>query len=182
MIANDDGGDALQMGVRTMRSYRPPPKRAGQGKTEKNQQMRTGPFPRPRGRASARVMAVFCMGRVAAWHVHHPQHRRAVRLEKPHEEHVGKTKKDHVQARRVVQRDVRLDDHGRALTRHQSERLEDQLDHQPGHDHSGVRRREEEQRSEEHTSELQSLAYLVCRLLLEKKKKQKTMHVITYKT
>src|SRR5205823_10710418 len=32
-------------------------------------------------------------------------------------------------------------------------------------------------RSEEHTSELQSLAYLVCRLLLEKKKKQKTTHV-----
>src|SRR2546423_6728325 len=30
-------------------------------------------------------------------------------------------------------------------------------------------------RSEEHTSELQSLAYLVCRLLLEKKKK-KTEH------
>src|SRR2546425_3475090 len=29
---------------------------------------------------------------------------------------------------------------------------------------------EEEKRSEEHTSELQSLAYLVCRLLLEKKK------------
>src|SRR2546425_4884882 len=29
-------------------------------------------------------------------------------------------------------------------------------------------------RSEEHTSELQSLAYLVCRLLLEKKKKQTT--------
>src|SRR2546425_7829379 len=31
-----------------------------------------------------------------------------------------------------------------------------------------------EQRSEEHTSELQSLAYLVCRLLLEKKKKYHT--------
>src|SRR2546425_7306766 len=33
-------------------------------------------------------------------------------------------------------------------------------------------------RSEEHTSELQSLAYLVCRLLLEKKKKTKisTIH------
>src|SRR5687767_15696969 len=30
-------------------------------------------------------------------------------------------------------------------------------------------------RSEEHTSELQSLAYLVCRLLLEKKKKK---HII----
>src|SRR2546425_3405610 len=28
------------------------------------------------------------------------------------------------------------------------------------------------ERSEEHTSELQSLAYLVCRLLLEKKKKR----------
>src|SRR5687767_5044492 len=32
---------------------------------------------------------------------------------------------------------------------------------------------EMEYRSEEHTSELQSLAYLVCRLLLEKKKKTK---------
>src|SRR3989441_11434829 len=30
-------------------------------------------------------------------------------------------------------------------------------------------------RSEEHTSELQSLAYLVCRLLLEKKKKNNTL-------
>src|SRR2546425_2473160 len=34
-------------------------------------------------------------------------------------------------------------------------------------------------RSEEHTSELQSLAYLVCRLLLEKKKKQ-TIQDSTY--
>src|SRR2546425_3479094 len=32
------------------------------------------------------------------------------------------------------------------------------------------KRESEQQRSEEHTSELQSLAYLVCRLLLEKKK------------
>src|SRR2546425_7811598 len=31
-------------------------------------------------------------------------------------------------------------------------------------------------RSEEHTSELQSLAYLVCRLLLEKKKKSSYIH------
>src|SRR2546425_3023100 len=31
-------------------------------------------------------------------------------------------------------------------------------------------------RSEEHTSELQSLAYLVCRLLLEKKKKKDEAH------
>src|SRR2546425_8102005 len=39
-------------------------------------------------------------------------------------------------------------------------------------------------RSEEHTSELQSLAYLVCRLLLEKKKKKKMtkrMHKSTKK-
>src|SRR2546425_2419393 len=34
--------------------------------------------------------------------------------------------------------------------------------------------RQSEHRSEEHTSELQSLAYLVCRLLLEKKKKKIT--------
>src|SRR2546425_3216580 len=35
-------------------------------------------------------------------------------------------------------------------------------------------------RSEEHTSELQSLAYLVCRLLLEKKKKENSnKHTLT---
>src|SRR2546425_1315741 len=33
-------------------------------------------------------------------------------------------------------------------------------------------------RSEEHTSELQSLAYLVCRLLLEKKKKKTKKNTI----
>src|SRR2546425_8677914 len=32
-------------------------------------------------------------------------------------------------------------------------------------------------RSEEHTSELQSLAYLVCRLLLEKKKKKNKKYI-----
>src|SRR5687767_15667223 len=37
-------------------------------------------------------------------------------------------------------------------------------------------RRRIRKRSEEHTSELQSLAYLVCRLLLEKKKKQYLPH------
>src|SRR5947199_2775399 len=34
-------------------------------------------------------------------------------------------------------------------------------------------------RSEEHTSELQSLRHLVCRLLLEKKKKKKHQHTKT---
>src|SRR3712207_8934273 len=36
-----------------------------------------------------------------------------------------------------------------------------------------------EDRSEEHTSELQSRQYLVCRLLLEKKKKYKSYHVVS---
>ena len=35
-------------------------------------------------------------------------------------------------------------------------------------------------RSEEHTSELQSRQYLVCRLLLEKKKKTNTKHSMTF--
>src|SRR5437016_9730756 len=39
--------------------------------------------------------------------------------------------------------------------------------------HSG---RTDPKRSEEHTSELQSLTNLVCRLLLEKKKKKKVNH------
>src|SRR2546425_9040187 len=34
-------------------------------------------------------------------------------------------------------------------------------------------------RSEEHTSELQSLAYLVCRLLLEKKKNEPKEHTLS---
>src|SRR5471030_2389712 len=37
-------------------------------------------------------------------------------------------------------------------------------------------------RSEEHTSELQSLRHLVCRLLLEKKKKKKKTHIQIKKT
>src|SRR2546429_4306620 len=36
-------------------------------------------------------------------------------------------------------------------------------------------------RSEEHTSELQSRLHLVCRLLLEKKKKKKTKHKLCKK-
>src|SRR3989449_6407724 len=36
-------------------------------------------------------------------------------------------------------------------------------------------------RSEEHTSELQSRLHLVCRLLLEKKKKKKTKECVLYK-
>src|SRR2546425_6713167 len=40
------------------------------------------------------------------------------------------------------------------------------------HKTDAVAQRNHRRRSEEHTSELQSLAYLVCRLLLEKKKKK----------
>src|SRR5438046_3919204 len=43
-------------------------------------------------------------------------------------------------------------------------------EHGPAHGNRGYRRLP---RSEEHTSELQSLTNLVCRLLLEKKKKRK---------
>src|SRR5687767_15644889 len=46
-------------------------------------------------------------------------------------------------------------------------------------DHRGKDRPLDEERSEEHTSELQSLAYLVCRLLLEKKKKTSELLCIT---
>src|SRR2546429_7213787 len=64
--------------------------------------------------------------------------------------------------------------------------------HQPERDHRQVRPRKiakpRETRSEEHTSELQSRLHLVCRLLLEKKKKQTrplhqhttTVHQITH--
>src|SRR2546425_5067248 len=45
------------------------------------------------------------------------------------------------------------------------------IDRRFAYDSSGIWKRSNQTRSEEHTSELQSLAYLVCRLLLEKKKK-----------
>src|SRR2546425_4823563 len=44
------------------------------------------------------------------------------------------------------------------------------IDRQVAHDRDQPGRELGAMRSEEHTSELQSLAYLVCRLLLEKKK------------
>src|SRR2546425_13309201 len=52
-------------------------------------------------------------------------------------------------------------------------RSRDPVRGQVGHAGRLVEDHLQEQRSEEHTSELQSLAYLVCRLLLEKKKKNK---------
>src|SRR3712207_7157077 len=49
-------------------------------------------------------------------------------------------------------------------------RLHHQYHDQPRGADGGVERRPPARRSEEHTSELQSRQYLVCRLLLEKKK------------
>src|SRR2546425_6055310 len=51
--------------------------------------------------------------------------------------------------------------------------LQDEAHQPPPHRAVGVHASDHFLRSEEHTSELQSLAYLVCRLLLEKKKKKK---------
>src|SRR5262245_65916162 len=45
------------------------------------------------------------------------------------------------------------------------------------HDVRQGRRQDDPARSEEHTSELQSLRHLVCRLLLEKKKKKKKTNI-----
>src|SRR2546422_1677228 len=49
---------------------------------------------------------------------------------------------------------------------------DERLAHAPGDESLEAEQRHE--RSEEHTSELQSRLHLVCRLLLEKKKKNKT--------
>src|SRR3712207_8599048 len=72
----------------------------------------------------------------------------------------------HEEARGRSQRRVAADEPGRECNRRRPEHLLD----------GGRRaeRREASARSEEHTSELQSRQYLVCRLLLEKKKKAET--------
>src|SRR2546425_8018873 len=66
---------------------------------------------------------------------------------------------DAVRPRQMGRRDDRDRANGQALHRGDQRALH--------------RRRAAACRSEEHTSELQSLAYLVCRLLLEKKKQKK---------
>src|SRR2546422_7112501 len=73
----------------------------------------------------------------------------------------------------------RLPDHGVPLAR-----VRDQLDGPVGVEIAGRGRPEDPaggelrkvRRSEEHTSELQSRLHLVCRLLLEKKKKSVELH------
>src|SRR3712207_7656172 len=65
---------------------------------------------------------------------------------------------------------VRLDGIGRVLTRG-AHRVGEQFAADLDVEAAGAR-------SEEHTSELQSRQYLVCRLLLEKKKKNRTSNVL----
>src|SRR3712207_7136294 len=67
---------------------------------------------------------------------------------------------DHPLTARAIARELGIDGDGAVVT---------------GRDLDGLSAAElEERRSEEHTSELQSRQYLVCRLLLEKKKTKKT--------
>src|SRR2546429_1730573 len=54
---------------------------------------------------------------------------------------------------------------------------DDDAEHQRAEDDGGVEHVGQDVRSEEHTSELQSRLHLVCRLLLEKKKKN-TMYIV----
>src|SRR3712207_7574080 len=63
-----------------------------------------------------------------------------------------------------------LDDVEHAQREHRVDQPERGVDGVPGQHHA---QRPGQRRSEEHTSELQSRQYLVCRLLLEKKKQQK---------
>src|SRR2546425_2347574 len=78
--------------------------------------------------------------------------------------------------RSILRTDARFGEHRRRLYHHESGATDcaaPQMDKMPVVRvaiHAGVLTH----RSEEHTSELQSLAYLVCRLLLEKKKKNQT--------
>src|SRR3989441_6950129 len=72
----------------------------------------------------------------------------------------------------VPERDGRVGA-GRAEIAHRRDPPDDVTLHGPPL-HLGVCVDQPRDRSEEHTSELQSLAYLVCRLLLEKKKKQRS--------
>src|SRR2546425_7925755 len=68
----------------------------------------------------------------------------------------------------------------RLENRLQSHPLQD-IPHPRGRGYPPLRRLARQLRSEEHTSELQSLAYLVCRLLLEKKKKHNEA-MLTYES
>src|SRR5205814_3380765 len=75
---------------------------------------------------------------------------------------------EHAPERRMV----RL--HHAVLMMLQSQRLERApLERRPPDSRAHLADPQRESRSEEHTSELQSLRHLVCRLLLEKKKKKK---------
>src|SRR2546425_9551506 len=73
---------------------------------------------------------------------------------------------------RSSQREI-LRPHARQAERHERDQRDDFRDRRDAahvRSQRGTADVDDGERSEEHTSELQSLAYLVCRLLLEKKK------------
>src|SRR5258707_3144074 len=72
---------------------------------------------------------------------------------------------------RSQQTDLQDETHDPADVRHEKcEKNADAHGHERGDDAERERAENDRVRSEEHTSELQSRQYLVCRLLLEKKK------------
>src|SRR2546430_11912370 len=76
--------------------------------------------------------------------------------------------------RRVAQQQLGKRERRREPGRHAEHLRRDGVDNHEATEHvgnRGIQRRQDAQRSEEHTSELQSQSNLVCRLLLEKKKK-----------
>src|SRR2546425_3583888 len=92
------------------------------------------------------------------------------------QEYVGAAGKWHRRAEFRPHKTVEKRQHCSRNPRQQRLRPAHGLDDQGNHDKRAGRKRcwrGLRERSEEHTSELQSLAYLVCRLLLEKKKKHK---------
>src|SRR5437899_8747683 len=65
--------------------------------------------------------------------------------------------------------------------RHRHVRLDARVHADPSAARAAAEVQREHERSEEHTSELQSLRHLVCRLLLEKKKEEEFRTVTTNK-
>src|SRR5436309_12321821 len=90
-----------------------------------------------------------------------------------HQAHIACSREESRPRGRALERHVRKGAHGRIVAA--SFELVDVLACNPGRlrELCSFRRRHRGLRSEEHTSELQSRENLVCRLLLEKKKKKK---------
>src|SRR5947209_3558141 len=121
--------------------------------------------------------AVFCLKKKRAAGGAAPRHRR---LLCPRRQAAGPPEIDALslhdalpifrQAERRADRSVRIANGRRQKEQRREAGQEARQGRRSGHAQAGRREEAEEGRSEEHTSELQSRQYLVCRLLLEKKK------------